>query len=50
MAQLGSLVDSFREDMNVDVTLTVEGSVRTLTARDEAALRAIAKRHGYLAE
>jgi signal transduction histidine kinase len=30
VAQLGSLVESFRDDMAVDVTLTVEGTVRAL--------------------
>jgi len=30
IAQLGSLVESFRDDMDVDVTLTVEGAARAL--------------------
>ena len=30
--QLGSLIDSYRSDMNVDVTLRIEGEPRTLPA------------------
>ena len=32
VAQLGSLVESFRDDMNVDVTFTIEGESRALPA------------------
>jgi len=38
LAQLGSLVESFRDDMNADVTLTIEGSARTLPADASLAL------------
>jgi signal transduction histidine kinase len=36
--ELGSLVASFRDDMNVDVTLRIEGSARTLPADKSLAL------------
>ena len=36
--QLGSLIESFRDDMNVDVTLTIEGDARTLPADASLAL------------
>jgi signal transduction histidine kinase len=38
VAQLGALIESFRDDMNVDVTLTIEGSARTLPADASLAL------------
>lgn len=38
VAQLDSLVESFRDDMNVDVTLRIEGSARTLPADASLAL------------
>jgi signal transduction histidine kinase len=38
VAQLGSLVESFRGDMNVDATLTIEGSARNLPADASLAL------------
>jgi signal transduction histidine kinase len=38
VAQLESLVASFRDDMDVDVTLTIEGSARTLSAEASLAL------------
>jgi signal transduction histidine kinase len=38
LAELSSLVESFREDLNVDVTLTIEGSTRTLPADASLAL------------
>jgi signal transduction histidine kinase len=38
VAQLESLIASFRDDMNVDVSLTVEGSARTLPADASLAL------------
>jgi signal transduction histidine kinase len=36
--ELGRLVESFREDMNVDATLRIEGSARQLTAEASLAL------------
>jgi signal transduction histidine kinase len=36
--ELGSLIDSFRDDMSVDVTLAIEGSARTLPADASLAL------------
>jgi signal transduction histidine kinase len=38
IAQLGSLVQSFRDDMNIDATLTIEGSARNLPADASLAL------------
>jgi len=38
IAQLESLIASFRDDMNVDVTLAIEGSARTLPADASLAL------------
>ncbi len=38
IAQLESLIESFRDDMKVEVTLSVEGSVRTLPAHASLAL------------
>jgi signal transduction histidine kinase len=38
VAQLGSLVESFRDDMNVDVTLKIEGDARSLPADASLAL------------
>jgi signal transduction histidine kinase len=38
VAQLGSLIESFRDDMNVDVTLTIEGNARSLPADASLAL------------
>ena len=38
LAQLDSLIDSYRADMNVDVTLRIEGEPRTLAADTSLAL------------
>jgi signal transduction histidine kinase len=38
IAQLGSLVESFRADMDIDVTLEIEGSVRPVAADASLAL------------
>src|SRR5207244_13320384 len=38
VAQLESLIRSFREDLNVEVTLSIEGSTRTLPADVSLAL------------
>jgi signal transduction histidine kinase len=38
VAQLDSLITSFKDDMNVDVTLSIEGSARTLPAEASLAL------------
>ena len=38
LAQLGSLVDSYRSDLNLDVTLRIEGEPRTLPADTSLAL------------
>jgi signal transduction histidine kinase len=38
LAQLASLVESFKDDMSVDVTLRIEGTARTLPAETSLAL------------
>ncbi len=38
VAQLGSLVESFRDDMNLDATLTIDGSARNLPVDASLAL------------
>ena len=38
LAQLSSLIDSYKADMNLDITLRIEGSARTLPADQSLAL------------